>query len=269
MPDIQTHKRTDYDLDFKSCEELLQNPATAAAFRRFLVDDVPTRVERQLEERRRLIPGAESDFIQAQLGDIIRSSIHAALDHVPSQLLVRDESTSLPDTQLEPRPSMGNAPDSHNTALIGAQFASAEPTQEPETSDTQEETIPEVTLPDNPEPWVQSQDFGALFNDNNYFPDPLSNSADGIMGTANRQFFLPATAFTAIGYPSAMIAGTPTMSPALPVISFEGFNFADAGAVENDGNLTNMANTSFLFTHDDMSARNGSGAGHQSNQYMY
>lgn len=88
LPSNLTNHRLDYDL--KSYEELL-TPTIAAAFRQLLDEDLPNRIASQLEERLGLIPGAQSNFVQAQLPDIIRNCIQEALDSVPPQLLARDE----------------------------------------------------------------------------------------------------------------------------------------------------------------------------------
>ncbi|OIW23839.1 hypothetical protein CONLIGDRAFT_111396 [Coniochaeta ligniaria NRRL 30616] len=252
--------------DLKSYEELL-TPTIAAAFRQLLDEDLPNRIARQLEERLRLVPGAQSNFVQAQLPDIIRNCIQEALDSVPPQLLARDEPTPSPETQVDPPASLANAPDSHNTAQIGSQFASMEPAQE--IYRTHGESMPEVTLPDNVHAWVPSQDhLGAIFSET-YFPNPLAESPDGLMGTNNRQSFPVATAFTTIGFPSAMLAGTPVISPTLPEMSFDGLDFTDSGYDTFRGTLASMHNTSFLFTQDEKSSPNGNAAGHQYDQYTY
>lgn len=258
-----TNRRPDYEL--KNYEEHL-TPTVAAAFRQLLDEDLPIRIARQLEERLRLIPGAQSNFVGVQLPDVIRDCIQEALDSVPPQILAREEPTLHPEAQV-PTANLADTPDSHNTAQIGSQFASVEPAQD--IYRTHGESVPEVTLPDNSQPWVPSHDhLNAIFNET-YFPNPLVESADGFHGASIRQSYPAATAFTTIGFPSAMLSGTPVVSPALPEMSFDGFDFTDSGIATFRGNLASMHNTTFLFTQDETSSSNGNVGGHQPSQNTY
>jgi hypothetical protein len=257
------------DYDFKSYENLL-SPNMAAAFRQLLDEDLPTRIARQLEDRLRLIPGAQSNFVQAQLPDMIRTCIQEALSNVPPQLLAGDEPTPLRESQLDPPAGTAKGPDSHGTAQIGSQFASIAPPQE--TPVPSEQDLPEVTLPSHSQLWVpipDQLDLGAIFGED-YFPNPLAETADGLRESNNSQSFPTATAFTTIGFPSAMLAGTPVPSPSLlPDLSFDRFDFAGAGTLSFHGALGNMPNSAFLFTQEDKPSSNGNVAGHQLDQYTY
>ena len=230
---------------------------------------------RQLEERLHLVPGAQSNFVQAQLPDIIRSCLQEALDHVPAQLLVRDDATSSAGSGTDPAASVVNSPDSHNTAQIGAQFTSI--AQEQELLPKHEESTPDVTLPDYPQPWAPTHDhddsLASIFSEG-YLPNPLAEiGADSFLGQNNRPSFHAPNAFTTIGFPSAMISGTPMMSPSLPEMALDGFGFGDAGGVAFRGTLASMANTTFLYTQEEKASNVDVGdEGHQhhtSHQYTY
>lgn len=263
-----TNCRVDYDL--KSYDQLFtpSMAAAAPAFRQMLAEDLSDRIARQLQEQLRLIPGAQSGFIQAQLPEIIRNCIQEALNSLPPQLLGREETAPVRETQVDTPASLTSPADSDNTAQIGSQFASMERTQE--IYRTHGESIPEVTFPQNAHNPVPFQDqLGAIFSDA-YFPNPLVESADGSMAAGNRQSFpTTAAAFTTIGIPSAMLSGTPVASPTLPAMSFDEFDFAESGLATFRGTLANMDNSTFLFTQEEKPSPKGNVAGQQSNQYTY
>ena len=273
---------TSSDCDLKSHEGL----PNVDAFLTRLLDggDLHTRIARQLEERLRLIPGAQSNFAQVQLPDIIRSCIREELRNLQQQLLAGQESSFTSGTQVEPPAGGVDGPDSHGTAQAGSQFSSIP--LPPEAPMPQEQRIPDVVLLDNnPDPWLPPQGHAhldAIFRET-HFPDPLAEGVDDFTETTDsnsnnsnnhsRHLVPTAAAFSATGWPSAMLAGPPMLSPGLlsEPLSFDGFQFAETGPASLHGTLANMPNSTFLFTQEDKSGNPAAGdaTGHQMDQYRY
>lgn len=229
---------------------------------------MPLRVTRQLEEPLRSIPGARSSFVQSQLPDIIRACLREALDNVPSQLLPRTEPVPSLGLHENQPSSMTDAPESHNTAQIGAQFDLAERTAETPLGQAQN-NITHITMASRLQPtastsalsWSSSEDSLTSL----YFPNPL---LDGMVEQLGRDQFVSTTPFTSTGFPSAMLSSAPIMSPTLAETPFDGYNVDYAGVrnLEFQGSIGNMANTPFLFAYPQTPSPSGHMAGQSPDQ---
>lgn len=234
FPDVPEHEVPSPYYD--ETGESLLTAANAYSVRQFLCEDLPHRMLPQVQEalaRLQLRSLPEDETFRMQLLDIISESIKAAMDNLPPQLTMQDQSTEHSTPELEPRPepeparehyrqqpSMTDPSAAHNTAQIGSQFPSP--------------MVPRrtrlVTLLDQPVPHVitgmpaQSMSHTGIAN------SPTAHAVYNQVASQGNE-----------GFPSTPDFNNqlPGSSSALPAWSYGGMNYLSnpQGAVSHSGAL--------------------------------